>query len=166
MLNSILIVGCLGLFFGIFLTFIYTKFKIDENPLYSKVYELLPKGNCGACGYAGCSAFAEVLIENKVTPEKCVMIGEKELSEICKLLGIEKIQKEKFVARICCYGGTNAKKKFEYTTIKTCNVINSIFDISVGPSLLILPYNIIFRSSPIFMSLISALLAISEPLSE
>ncbi|HOK56313.1 MAG TPA: RnfABCDGE type electron transport complex subunit B [bacterium] len=128
MLNSILIVGCLGLFFGIFLTFIYTKFKIDENPLYSKVYELLPKGNCGACGYAGCSAFAEVLIENKVTPEKCVMIGEKELSEICKLLGIEKIQKEKFVARICCYGGTNAKKKFEYTTIKTCNVINSIFD--------------------------------------
>jgi len=128
MLNSIIIVGGLGLFFGVFLTFIYTKFKVEENPLFSKIYTLLPKANCGGCGFAGCSAFAESLIENKVTPEKCVLIGESELSKICNLLGIEKSKKEKLVARVCCYGGNNAKKKFEYSTIKSCSALNAIFN--------------------------------------
>ncbi|MCM8785063.1 MAG: RnfABCDGE type electron transport complex subunit B [Candidatus Omnitrophica bacterium] len=128
MANSILVVGLLGLFFGIFLSFVYTKFKIEENPLFSKIYELLPKANCGACGFAGCSAFAESLIENKTTPEKCVMVDKLSLVKICEILGIEAEKKEKFVARILCHGGVNAKKKFEYTTIKTCNALNAIFD--------------------------------------
>ncbi|MCM8804456.1 MAG: RnfABCDGE type electron transport complex subunit B [Candidatus Omnitrophica bacterium] len=128
MLNSILIVGSLGLFFGVFLTFIYTKFKIEENPLFSKIYELLPKANCGGCGLSGCNAFAENLMEGRITPEKCVLIGENEVSEICKLLGIEKKEKNKIVARVCCNGGINAKKKFEYSTIKSCSALNAIFD--------------------------------------
>lgn len=128
MLMAILILGILGLFFGIFLTFIYTKFKVEENPLFTKIYELLPKANCGGCGFAGCSAFAECLIENKTSPEKCVMIDEKSLSEICNLLGLEKKEKERYIARVCCYGGNNAKKKFEYTTIKSCSALNAIFD--------------------------------------
>ncbi|MGC8976174.1 MAG: RnfABCDGE type electron transport complex subunit B, partial [Candidatus Ratteibacteria bacterium] len=99
MVNSILVVGSLGLFFGIFLTFIYSKFKVEESHLYSKIYELLPKANCGGCGFAGCSSFAESLIEGKINPEKCVMVGENELDEICKLLGREKREKEKLVAR-------------------------------------------------------------------
>ncbi|MCM8819158.1 MAG: RnfABCDGE type electron transport complex subunit B [Candidatus Omnitrophica bacterium] len=128
MVNSILIVGCLGLFFGIFLTIIYTKFKVEENPLFSKIYTLLPKANCGGCGFAGCSAFAESLIENKTSVDKCVLLDEKSFSEICKLLGITSEKKEKLVARVFCYGGTNAKKKFEYSTLKSCNALNAIFD--------------------------------------
>ncbi|MGC8976667.1 MAG: 4Fe-4S binding protein, partial [Candidatus Ratteibacteria bacterium] len=31
-------------------------------------------------------------------------------------------------ARVCCYGGVNAKKKFEYKTIKSCLALNAIFD--------------------------------------
>ena len=127
-LFSILIVGLLGLFFGIFLTIIYSKFKVEENPLYSKIYQLMPKANCGGCGFPGCSGFVEALLEGKVSPSKCVMLNENSFSEICKLLGLEKGGKEKLVARVCCYGGVNAKKKFEYNTIKSCSALNAIFD--------------------------------------
>ncbi len=128
MLSSILILTGLGLFFGTFLTIIYTKFRVEENPIFSKIYELLPKGNCGGCGFAGCADFAENLIANKITPEKCVLIDEKSISEICKLLGIETGKKEKLVARVFCYGGNNSKKKFEYTSLKSCFALNAIFD--------------------------------------
>lgn len=128
MLIPILIVGGLGLFFGVFLTIFYLKFKTEENPLYSRIYDLLPRANCGACGFSGCSGFAEALIEGKVSPEKCVMINDEGCSDICKLLGIELKEREKFVARVLCYGGVNAKKKFEYPTIKSCSALNSIFD--------------------------------------
>jgi Predicted NADH:ubiquinone oxidoreductase, subunit RnfB len=124
----VLIVGSLGLFFGIFLTIIYSRFKVEENPLYSKIYQLMPKANCGACGFPGCSGFVEALLEGKASPSKCTMLGENSFSEICKLLGLENGKKEKFVARVCCYGGINAKKKFEYSTIKSCYALNAIFD--------------------------------------
>lgn len=128
MLNSILVVGGLGLFFGIFLTFFYLKFKTEENPLYSKIHDLLPGANCGGCGFSGCSGFAEALIEGKASPEKCVMISKESICEICKLLGIEVKEREKFVARVLCYGGVNVNKRFEYSTIKSCSALNSIFD--------------------------------------
>jgi RnfABCDGE-type electron transport complex B subunit len=128
MLTSILIVGCLGLFFGVFLTIIFAKFKTEDNPLYLRIYELMPKANCGACGFPGCSGFVESLLEGKVSPSKCAMLDENSFSEICKLLGIEKDKKEKLVARVACYGGINAKKKFEYNTIKSCSAVNAIFD--------------------------------------
>lgn len=126
--TSVIIIGGLGLFFGIFLTIIYSKFKVEENPLFLQIVSLLPNANCGGCGFAGCNDFAKNLIEGKISPEKCVMITKDALTEVCKILNIEKKEGIKLVARICCYGGVNAKKKFEYESIKTCHALNIIFD--------------------------------------
>ncbi|MCM8771703.1 MAG: RnfABCDGE type electron transport complex subunit B [Candidatus Omnitrophica bacterium] len=128
MIISIIVVGCLGLFFGIFLTIIYSKFKTEENPFFSKIYSLLPKANCGGCGFAGCNDFAENLIDGKTTPERCVMLNEESIIEVCNLLGIKNERRERNIARICCYGGDNAKKKFEYTSFRTCSAVNAIFE--------------------------------------
>ncbi|MCX7917373.1 MAG: RnfABCDGE type electron transport complex subunit B [bacterium] len=128
MVISLIVVGLMGLFFGIFLTIIYLKFKVEENPLYNQIYSLLPKANCGGCGFAGCSGFAESLIEGKVTPDKCVLIEANSLEEICNILGILKKEKVRKIAKVCCYGGINAKKKFEYKGIKTCFALSTIFD--------------------------------------
>lgn len=127
MLIPIIILGGLGLIFGAFLTYFSIKFKTEENPLLAKLHELMPNANCGACGMAGCSAFAEMLAEGKVEPHKCAMLEEDGVHEICSILGIETKQREKQVARVMCWGGVNAKKKFDYKTLRTCSAVSALF---------------------------------------
>ena len=43
-----------------------TKFlKVEQDERIDKVTELLPGYNCGACGKAGCAAFAEALVNGE-----------------------------------------------------------------------------------------------------
>lgn len=127
----IAILGGLGVIFGAFLTYFSIRFKVEEDPLTAKLYELMPKANCGACGLAGCSLFAELLREGKVAPEKCAMLPEEDMDKICTTLGIAKKDRERQVARVLCHGGVNAKKKFEYKTLKTCNALSVLFNTSL-----------------------------------
>ncbi|HNS31968.1 MAG TPA: RnfABCDGE type electron transport complex subunit B [bacterium] len=127
MVIPVLILGALGIIFSAFLTYFNIRFKVEENPLVASIYELMPKANCGACGLAGCSAFAELLAEKKEAPEKCVMLSEENLSSICSILGIESRDRTREIARIKCFGGKNSKKKFEYATLRSCSAVVSIF---------------------------------------
>lgn len=128
MLIPAVILGGLGIIFGVFLTYFSIKFKTEENPVVQHLYELMPNANCGACGLAGCNAFAEALAEGKISPEKCVMMSDENMQKICSLLGIQTGEREKYIARVMCSGGNNAKKRFEYKTIKTCNAVNALFN--------------------------------------
>ncbi|MCK9265995.1 RnfABCDGE type electron transport complex subunit B [bacterium] len=123
----ILILGSLGILFAVFLTFFSIKFKTEENPLISNIYELMPKANCGACGVAGCSGFAELLAEGKASPDKCSMLTSENFSSICSILGLEAKDRVNKVAKVKCFGGLNAKTKFEYKTVESCNALNAIF---------------------------------------
>ncbi|HOO34396.1 MAG TPA: (Fe-S)-binding protein [Thermotogota bacterium] len=40
-----------------------------------KIYEQLPKVNCGACGYNGCHAFAEAVFKGEVQMEGCKVLA-------------------------------------------------------------------------------------------
>ncbi|HWQ60682.1 MAG TPA: (Fe-S)-binding protein, partial [Negativicutes bacterium] len=55
----LLVLAGLGLVFGFILAFANKKFAIEVNPLIHIVEDVLPKGQCGGCGYAGCLAYAE-----------------------------------------------------------------------------------------------------------
>jgi len=127
MLIPVLILGSLGLVFAVFLTYFNIKFKVEENPLTENIYELMPKANCGACGFAGCNTFAQLIVEKKVSPEKCALLSDENLSSICSILGIENKNRIKNIARVKCFGGNNSRKKFEYREIKSCNAINALF---------------------------------------
>jgi len=124
---AIVVVAGLGIVFAGGLTYFYVKFRVEENPFVSEIYNLLPGANCGSCGFAGCNGFAEVLAEKKETPEKCVLITSENLEKLSSLLGIEIGEREKKVARLFCFGGVNANKRFEYNKIKSCSAINTLF---------------------------------------
>jgi len=128
MWQAIAVVGGLGVLFGVFLTYFHIKFHVEENPLISAIYELLPKANCGACGYAGCAVFAEALAEGKTEIEKCTGVDSENFPRICRLLGMEEKTKVKMTARVLCSGGNNVAKRFEFTTLKDCRALNSLFD--------------------------------------
>lgn len=128
MLMAIIVLAGLGIIFGIFLTYFHTRFHVEENPIIPRIYELMPKANCGACGFPGCSSFVEALIEGKTPIEKCALLDAENRGKICEILGIEVKEKERKVARVLCFGGVNAKRKFSFDTIKSCSAVNSLFD--------------------------------------
>ncbi len=56
-LDSALVLGSVGLFFGFLIAMVNKKFQVWEDPRIDDVEELLPSTNCGACGQPGCRAF-------------------------------------------------------------------------------------------------------------
>lgn len=68
---STLLMAILGFAFGTFLAYSAKKFEVKEDPRVEMVKAALPGANCGACGYAGCEAFAKAVVAGKVTPDMC-----------------------------------------------------------------------------------------------
>lgn len=121
--ESIIVLGSLGLGFGIFLAFFSKKFEVKKDPRVDEIIEILPGVNCGSCGYAGCSAYAEAVTADKdVAIDLCVP-GQKEVAEkIGRILGREGGSKKvRLAAQLKCSGGKNeSTEKFEYEGIKGC----------------------------------------------
>ncbi|MDK2886491.1 MAG: H+/Na+-translocating ferredoxin:NAD+ oxidoreductase subunit [Thermosipho sp. (in: thermotogales)] len=71
-LYSALVMGLLGLGFGIFLAFSNEKFKVEADPRIEKIIEVLPGINCGACGYPGCEGYANAIVKKGDAIDKCL----------------------------------------------------------------------------------------------
>ena len=64
LLYPALAIGAIGLFFGALLAFASIVFKVEKDERIDQVCELLPGANCGGCGYTGCSALAEAIVND------------------------------------------------------------------------------------------------------
>lgn len=82
---AVLALSILGLISGMLLAFAYQKFEVKTDPKVEEVLKLLPGINCGACGYAGCRAFAEALVAGKAKASQC-RPGQKAADTIAKAL--------------------------------------------------------------------------------
>lgn len=56
----------MGLVLGLGLAFAADVFKVEVDTRLEQVEAMLPGYNCGACGYPGCSGFAEGIINGEV----------------------------------------------------------------------------------------------------
>jgi electron transport complex protein RnfB len=97
----------LSIFLAIVLAFANRYFAVEEDPRIELVYNHLPGANCGACGYPGCQAFAEKVVNGEVLPSQCSVGGANVAEYIAKLLGIDAGTVEKKVARLHCAGGND-----------------------------------------------------------
>ncbi len=70
--NSIILLGSLGLVFGTFLAFAAKKFEVKEDPRLKELMEVLPGVNCGACGYPGCEAYAKAVLKGQAKNDGCL----------------------------------------------------------------------------------------------
>ena len=71
-LEAVLILGGVGLVFGVFIAIANKRLWVWEDPRIDVVAQMLPNANCGACGLPGCRAFAEQAVAGKVTPASIV----------------------------------------------------------------------------------------------
>ncbi len=121
-LLPIIVLGSLGIIFGLWLGFMQRFFFVKKDPRIEHIFSLLPGSNCGACGQAGCYGLAETLASGEVTSITCPVVHEKERESIAHILGINISVTEKYVATLICGGGVRCKDNFQYHGIRDCNI--------------------------------------------
>ncbi len=123
-------IGALGgitLVLTTLLVFANKKLHVEEDPRIDVVDEVLPQANCGACGYSGCRAFAEALVDKKVAPGACTVSSPDVIARIADYLGVAVGGREKHVVRLACAGGSNvARHSAQYKGLSTCRAAAQI----------------------------------------
>lgn len=122
----VVVLGAVGLFFGLVLAVANKKLGIKVNPLIEEVEEILPKGQCGSCGFAGCAAYAEAVVLNpEVSPSLCIPGKEAVAAKVAELTGKTPSKIEPRIARVRCSGGTGkAVVAYNYIGIQDCSAAN------------------------------------------
>lgn len=116
-----LAIGAIGLFFGALLAFASIVFKVEKDERIDQVCEFLPGANCGGCGYTGCSALAEAIVQNGEAATKCNLMTAENNASICAIMGIKAGKIVKKSARLRCAGTTEAcKPRYDFTGIEDC----------------------------------------------
>ena len=113
--------GSLGLLFGLILSYIGIKLGTEEDPKLAALRELLPGVNCGGCGLAGCSAFAEDLFAGKADSGGCPA-GDAELSrKLAEVMGLSAPEFIRMTAYVKCIGSnTRSKSLYNYKGFNDC----------------------------------------------
>jgi len=119
---SVLSMTGIGLLLSLILAFADKKLAVKEDPRVEEILEALSGANCGACGYAGCAAYASAIVNENASLDLCKPGGSDTLEKISEIMGVEA---EKGVgpkvARVFCSGGNKETVKDKvYTGVKTC----------------------------------------------
>jgi electron transport complex protein RnfB len=126
-LAAVLILGGVGLTFGALIAVAQLKLRVYEDPRIDGVAGLLPGANCGACGYAGCRAFAEAAVGGIVTPAQCTVMSPDMRDDVAGYLGVDAGSAQKRVARLMCAGGSDvAPARAAYHGIRSCAAAVSV----------------------------------------
>ena len=116
-----ILLAALGLVFGGVLTFADKKFHVEIDERVSQVRECLGGANCGACGYAGCDAFAAAVVAGEAPVNGCTPAGQKGANAIGKIMGQFASSGERMVARVLCQGESGiAKERYQYDGYQSC----------------------------------------------
>jgi Na+-translocating ferredoxin:NAD+ oxidoreductase RNF subunit RnfB len=121
-LGSALTLGGVGVAFGALIAVAQRRFKVYEDPRIDAVATMLPNVNCGACGQAGCRAFAEALVGGKVQPAGCTVMAPDVVQAVAAYLGVDAGQANRRVARLLCAGGSDVSlQQAEYRGLARCS---------------------------------------------
>jgi len=124
---SVLILGGVALVFAVLIALANRKLKVWEDPRIDAAAEMLPGSSCGACGSAGCRAFAEDLVAGKVQPALCTQLGAEDVVDVARFLGVEAGEAVKRVPRLLCAGGSHVSQTLAtYLGLETCGAAAAV----------------------------------------
>lgn len=115
----ILIVAALAALFAFCLSYLGDRLAVERDPRIDEIEKNLSGANCGGCGYAGCSQFAEALFKGEAELSRCNPTSPENKKNIAKILGTD-FSGEATVAVVHCMGGNRATDKYEYNGFEDC----------------------------------------------
>jgi len=127
MLDAVFVIGGVGFLAALVLGIAAVTFAVKPDPKEAEVLDLLPGANCGACGYAGCAAFAHALVQDPDTPMACTAVDADTAQRISSLLGRELDVAGPMVASIRCMGSRDrAGSRFSYVGPMDCRAAHLV----------------------------------------
>ena len=129
MLEPVGVLAALGGLFGSVLAVASKRFEVETDSRVGEILQVLPGANCGACGFPGCAALAEAIVEQTAKPDSCSAAKPEIIEKIAQIMGEEIIvSHERSVARMkCTYPMPEAKKLYEYQGISDCHLAVNLF---------------------------------------
>lgn len=113
--------AALGLLFGVALAIASRLFAVKEDTRVSAITEALPGANCGGCGYSGCAAYAEAVVNGEAEPHLCMAGGERAARAISEAMGIPVKIGPRMHAQVMCSGNKHtAHYKYQYVGAQDC----------------------------------------------
>lgn len=127
-LTAFLVVVSVGLLFGILLALFIHLYGIEEDKKIRKIKAVLPGINCGACGFTGCSDYAEALAKGTAAPNLCIPGAVKTAEQLGEILGVVVEKPKDVVAFVHCNGTCEAAAvKAVYEGIATCKANGMVY---------------------------------------
>ena len=118
-LSAFLVLGVMGAVFGLILAVASKVFAVKTDDRLEPIIESLPGANCGGCGFAGCAAYAQAIIDGKAEIGKCAAGGNEAAKKISAIMGVEAEEMERTVALVRCRG-YDRQMKGAYEGIEDC----------------------------------------------
>lgn len=127
-LNAMLTMIGLGVFFAAVLAIANQKLKVEEDPRIEELTGKLPGLNCGACGFPSCREFAKALVEKKeeAVSSTCRVAGPEVIEFISKIAPTEKTLVGNIAVVFCGARNKHKTKKAVYKGISTCKSANML----------------------------------------
>jgi electron transport complex protein RnfB len=120
-------VGGIGFVAALILGISAVSFAVQMDPREKAVLDQLPGANCGACGYAGCAAFAHELTANSDGEMACPAVNEDALKKISEVLGRDLGGGDSFIAFIGCKGSPEQTiARYNYVGPRDCRAAQII----------------------------------------
>ncbi|WP_138207686.1 RnfABCDGE type electron transport complex subunit B [Haloimpatiens lingqiaonensis] len=102
--------GGLGLVFGVVLGYASKKFHVPVDERVPLIKDCLPGANCGGCGYAGCDAYAQAIVDGAAKANCCTVGGATAAEKIGDIMGIKVEAAEPKKAFVKCVGTCESAK--------------------------------------------------------
>ena len=127
MLTPAIVMLGIGLFAALVLAIAARVFYVEVDPRIGEVEDVLPGANCGGCGFAGCGACAEGMVNGAAPSTACVAGGPDTASDVARILGGAAGFIEPKVANHYCTGGDRAEQKYHYEGMADCRAMSTMY---------------------------------------
>lgn len=119
----------IGVVFGLTLAAVAKRFQVPVNPVVERVRAYLPSANCGACGFAGCQAYAEAVVERgDVSPNLCIPGRAAVAQAVAEATGKTMGTVADRVVVMRCHGTSAfAREEARYIGVDTCAAASLVF---------------------------------------
>lgn len=131
-MNAIIVavvsVTSIGLISAVVISVVHKLMYVKVDERVAQILECLPGANCGACGYAGCSGYADALSAGNIAANLCTPGGKAVAEKVSAVLGIEVGDVVPKVAVVHCRGDlAHQVKKMEYVGVQSCMAAKQLF---------------------------------------
>lgn len=125
--KTVLILAAIAFVLGALLGLAGKIFAVKKDEREEKVLASLPGANCGACGFAGCAAYAAAVVEEGIPTNKCVPGGAEVADSLSAIMGTSAAAGERMRAEIMCSGCEGvAKYKYKYKGMMNCSSVTRL----------------------------------------